>query len=152
MLETSCEHVDLDEKMCVACIERLLVGLDTVAKRLRDRAAAYGELEARVARAETALTGSGWTYKEGAEAWKPPLGRPSTSSFALESRNGRLMALLLGCDKAVGCARSAARKIWVDRSRGEDTTYKSEVDDLVGMRDALDGLSGLLFEVLRDRD
>lgn len=35
-------------------------------------------LAARVQRAETSLRGSGWTYLDGAEAWKPPLG-PSAS-------------------------------------------------------------------------
>lgn len=40
--------------------------------------ASHRALAARVERSETALRGAGWTYLEGAESWKPPLG-PSAS-------------------------------------------------------------------------
>lgn len=34
------------------------------------------KLKKRLERAEKALLDNGWTYTEGTEAWKPPLGKP----------------------------------------------------------------------------
>lgn len=57
---------------------------------------------ARLERAEKALIDAGWTYKEGAAAWKPPLGKkpdfvdPSALVFALEQARMTLSRLLDG--------------------------------------------------------
>lgn len=60
---------------CVNALGELMqIGYAPRAEVLRARKE-IASLEKRVDRAEKALTGSGWTYKEGAEAWKPPLGR-----------------------------------------------------------------------------
>lgn len=37
---------------------------------------AYEILLRRLERAERTLTRAGWTYTEGAEEWRPPLGKP----------------------------------------------------------------------------
>lgn len=60
------------------------------------------EETARLERAEKALLDAGWTYKEGAAAWKPPLGKkpdfvePSVLVFALETARMTLSRLLDG--------------------------------------------------------
>ncbi len=64
-------------------------------------------LARRAAQAEVALEGAGWTIEDGAEAWKPPIGRPPRSiideglelqNVALERKNRVLRERLQGME------------------------------------------------------
>lgn len=114
----ACAETKADARRIVACVNRLAaftteqiedLGYDLFADvrpryedAMRDLCKALDQRD----RAERALTRAGWTYTEGAEEWKPPLG-PSASPLLekieqLTAQRDQLLAALEGIKELMG--------------------------------------------------